>query len=253
LHFLKPKKGDKKREIKYAQKVEILLFQERITRFLELGISQGLITYDEYRVLVNLLERERRVATAHPEIYLGLLEDSINLIPKLAKEASQELTIINEELKKRGLQVKKVGRDESFWSFRALGSDASSCPIPMEMLRAAAVSGVAEIEGSKPIVLRDFVTAKSSEMGEGAFKFYYKLRAEALIPVACLRLLEECEKGRLVPPDCIVIDGPLSASRLLFRVPKRYRGTTSKRALEELEERARQLIKFKRGVDEALS
>jgi hypothetical protein len=225
--------------------VEILLFQHRITSLLELGISKGLITYDEYRFLINLLERERRVATAHPELYLGLLEDSMNLIPKLAREAGRELTILNEELKKRGLQVKKVERDESFWSFRALGSDASSCPVPMEMLRAAVVSGVAEIEGSKPIVLRDFVTAKSGEMGEGAFKFYYKLRAEALIPVACLRLLEECEKGKLAPPDCIVIDGPLSASRLLFRVPKRYRGTTDKRALEELEERARQLIKLR--------
>jgi len=43
--------------------------QERITRFLELGVVQGHITRDEYHALIDLLERERRVATARPELY----------------------------------------------------------------------------------------------------------------------------------------------------------------------------------------
>jgi hypothetical protein len=219
--------------------------QERITKFLQFGVAQGYITHDEYQALINILERERRVATARPELYAGLLEDSMNLIPKLASQASQELATIHEELRKRGLQVKKVERNEELWSLRALGADASSCPIPMGMLRAAVVSGFAGVEGEEPVVLRDFVIVKSNEMGRGTFRFYTELRGEALIPTACLRFLEECEKKRLVLPDCIILDGPLSASRILFRAPKRYRGSASKSALRELTKRARQLISLR--------
>ena len=71
---------------------------------MQFGVAQGHITHDEYQELINILERERRVATARPELYAGLLEDSMNLIPRLAKEAGQELATIHEELRKRGLQ-----------------------------------------------------------------------------------------------------------------------------------------------------
>jgi hypothetical protein len=218
--------------------------QERITRFLELGVAQGLITHDEYQALVNALEREGRVATARPELYLGLLEDSMSLIPKLASQAGQELATIHEELRRRGLQVKKVEKDEESWSLRALGADASSCPIPMGMLRAAVVSGFAGVEGEEPVVLRDFVIVKSNEMGRGTFRFYTELRGEALIPTACLRFLEECEKKSLLP-DCVILDGPLSPSSLLLKLPKRYRGGASKKALRELTRRARQLVSLR--------
>jgi len=93
--------------------------QERITKFLQFGVAQGIITHDEYQELINVLERERRVATARPELYAGLLEDSMNLIPKLASQASQELATVHEELRKRGLQVKKVEKDEELCSLKS--------------------------------------------------------------------------------------------------------------------------------------
>jgi hypothetical protein len=169
----------------------------------------------------------------------------MNLIPRLAREAGQELATIHEELRKRGLQVKKVEKDEELWSLRALGADASSCPIPMGMLRAAVVSGFAGVEGEEPVVLRDFVIVKSNEMGRGTFRFYTELRGEALIPTACLRFLEECEKKSLVLPDCVILDGPLSPSSLLLKLPKRYRGGASKKALRELTRSARQLVSLR--------
>ena len=131
-----------------------------------------------------------------------------------------------------------MARDEAMWSLKALGADASSCPIPMGMTKAALIGAIAHSEGGPPIILRDLVRIKNDAMGNREFKFYYQVLAEALIPVACIRHMDEY--GR---PDCVIIDGPLSASGLLIKVP-RTKGF-SKEAYREVQGRAHQLIRVR--------
>jgi hypothetical protein len=213
-------------------------FQERISRFLKMGVDEGLITLDDYEALMSVLEEAGKITTIHPELYAGLLKDSLESLSQMAKEAQQEISSLREKLEEKGLEIVNVAKDEAMWSLRALGADASSCPIPMGMTKAALIGAIAQSEGKPPVILRDLVKVKSDLMGNREFKFHYQVLAETLIPVACIRHIDEYGK-----PDCVIVDGPLSASGLLIKVP-RTKGF-SQEAYREVQERAHQLIRVR--------
>jgi len=214
------------------------LFQERISNFLQMGVDEGLITLDDYYALMSVLEEAEKITTIHPELYAGLLKDSTTSLYEMAKEAQQKISTLKRTLEEGGLKIIDVARDEEMWTLRALGADASSCPIPMGMAKAAFISAIAYVEGSPPIILRDLVKVKSDAMASREFKFYYQVLAEALIPVACIRHMNEYGK-----PECVVIDGPLSASSLLIRIP--YRKGLRGEVYREMQEKAHQLIRIR--------
>jgi hypothetical protein len=213
-------------------------FQERVSRFLQKGLGEGLITLDDYDALMSVLEEAGKITTIHPELYAGLLKDSITSLSEMAKEAQREISKIKGALEKRGLRVMDVAKDEGMWSLKALGADASSCPIPMGMAKAAFISAMAYVEGKPPVILRDLVRVDSDAMASREFKFYYQVLAEALIPAACIRHMDGYGK-----PDCVIIDGPLSASSLIIRIP--YRRGLSEEVYREMQNKAHQLIRVR--------
>jgi len=212
--------------------------QERISKFLQMGMNEGLITLDDYDALMSVLEEAGKITTIHPELYAGLLKDSITSLSEMAKEAEQEVSNVKGMLKEKGLKIMNVAKDEEMWSLKALGADASSCPVPMGMAKAAFISAMAYMEGKPPIIMRDLVKVESDAMASREFKFYYQCLAEALIPAACIRHMEEHGK-----PDCVIIDGPLSASGLLIRIP--YRRGLSQEVYNEMQDKAHQLIRIR--------
>jgi len=203
-----------------------------------MGIDEGFITLDDYHALMSILEEAGKITTIHSELYAGLLKDSTTSLSEMAKEAQQKISTLKRTLEERGLKIIDVARDEKMWTLRALGADASSCPIPMGMAKAAFISAIAYVEGRPPIILRDLVKVKSDAMASREFKFYYQVLAEAFIPVACIRHMNEYGK-----PDCVVIDGPLSASSLLIRIP--YRKGLREEVYYEMQEKAHQLIRIR--------
>jgi len=76
-------------------------FQERISKFLKIGVDEGLITLDDYQALMSVLEEAGKVTTIHPELYAGLLKDSIESLSEMAKEAQREISSLRESWKKR--------------------------------------------------------------------------------------------------------------------------------------------------------
>jgi len=213
-------------------------FQDRVTKFIEKGLGEGLLSLDDYEALMEVLEEAGKITTIHPELYAGLLKDTFKALPKIAGEAEKEISKLKEKLKSRGLKVHHVDKDEGMWSLGALGSDASSCPMPIGMMKVAYISGMAYREGTPPVIMRDLITASNDEMGRREFKFYYQVQAEAFIPTACIRHIKE--HGT---PDCVVIDGPLSASLLLRRIP--YRRGLKEEVHSEMQEKAYQLIRLR--------
>ena len=217
-------------------------FQERISKFLEIGVSEGLLTIDDYNALVAMLEEAGKVTTIHPELYAGLLEDSLESFSEMTKEAKKEISKIREMLKEKGLKIEDVAKDQEMWSLKALGADASSCPVPMGLTKVAFISAMAFREGTRPIIMRDLIRVKSDEMTSREFKFYYQVQAEALIPVACIRHIED-HMEEFGKPDVVIIDGPLSASSLLIKIP--YRAGLKREVYRKMQEKAHQLIRVR--------
>jgi len=213
-------------------------FQERVTKFLDASLSEGLLSLEDYNALMATLEEAGKITTIHPELYAGLLKDSLESMRKMAKEAEGHISRLRESLEDKGLKIHNTARDEGMWSLSALGADASSCPVPMALAKAAFISSMALREEYPPIILRDLITVSHDEMASREFKFYYQVQAEALIPAACIRHIEAHGK-----PECVVIDGPLSASDLLIRVP--YRKGLKEEAHKELQDKAHQLIRVR--------
>ena len=213
-------------------------FQERIGKFLDEGLKEGLLTLDDYNSIIALLEEAGKITTIHPELYAGLLKDSLDVLPKITAETEKELSILKNKLKSKGFKILNVVVDEDLWSLEPLGADASSCPMPIGMLKAAYISAMALREKTSPIIVRDFITASNDEMGSREFKFYYQVQAEALIPVVSIRHIKENGK-----PSCVVIDGPLSASLLLRRIP--YRPGLKEEVYQELQNKAYELIRIR--------
>jgi len=213
-------------------------FQERVSKFLDIGMSEGLLTIDDYNALVAVLEEAGKITTIHPELYAGLLKDSLESFSEMTKEAEKEVSKIRKMLKEKGLKIEDVAKDQEMWSLKALGADASSCPVPMGLAKAAFISAMAFREETRPIIMRDLIRVENDAMASREFKFYYQVQAEALIPAACIRHIEEFGK-----PDCVVIDGPLSASGLLIRIP--YRVGLKDEVYREMQEKAHQLIRVR--------
>jgi hypothetical protein len=203
-----------------------------------MGVSEGLLTLDDYSALISVLEEAGKITTIHPELYAGLLKDSLESLSRMAKEAQEEISKLQKMLKEKGLKIRDVTKDQEMWSFKALGADASSCPVPMGMAKAAFVSAMAFREGTQPIIMRDLVRVENDAMASREFKFYYQVLAETLIPAACIRHVEDYGKS-----DCVVIDGPLSASGLLIRIP--YRVGLKDEVYREMQEKAHQLIRVR--------
>ncbi len=213
-------------------------FQERITRFLDASLSEGLLSIEDYNALMSMLEKAGKMTTIHPELYAGLLKDSLEVLPKITAETEKELSKLREALKSKGFKAFDVTADESLWALEPLGADASSCPMPIGMLKAAYISAMALREKTFPIIVRDFITVSSDEMGSREFKFYYQVQAESLIPVVAIRHIKENGK-----PSCVVIDGPLSASLLLRRIP--YRVGLKDEVYQEMQNKAYGLIRLR--------
>lgn len=213
-------------------------FQERVTKFVEKGLELGFLTMEDYEALMKVLETAGKMTTIHPELYAGLLRDTIEQLPKITEATRKEASSLRKMLESEGLEIHDVSKDESLWALKTIGSDASSCPIPIGLMKAAYISGMAFGEENPPIIVRDLVMVSNDEMGGREFKFYYQVQAEALIPVTCIRYIKENEE-----PDCIVIDGPLSASLLLRRIP--YRRGLKQEVYQDMQKKAHQLIRVR--------
>jgi len=88
------------------------------------------------------------------------------------------------------------------------------------------------------VIVRDIITASNDEMGSREFKFFYQTQAESLIPATCIRHIKEYGK-----PACVVIDGPLSASLLLRKIP--YRKGLKESVYSDMKEKAHSLIRLR--------
>lgn len=213
-------------------------FQERIGKFLDEGLKEGLLSLEDYNSIVILLEEAGKITTIHPELYAGLLKDSLEALPKITAETEKELSKLRKALKSKGLKIYDVAINEDLWALDPLGADASSCPMPIGMLKAAYISAMALREKTPPVIVRDFITVSNDEMGSREFKFYYQVLAESLIPVVSIRHIKENGK-----PNCVVIDGPLSASLLLRRIP--YRPGLKEEVYQEMQNKAYELIRLR--------
>ncbi|MEM2293655.1 MAG: DNA double-strand break repair nuclease NurA [candidate division WOR-3 bacterium] len=212
--------------------------QERILKFLKEGLSSGLLTLNDYNALLSVLEESSKVTTIHPKLYAGLLKDSIESFSEMTEEAEKEISKFKTILEDRGLEVKEVVKNEEMWSIKALGADASSYPLPIATAKVALISAIALREETQPMIMRDIVKVKNNVMTSREFKFYYQVQAESLIPVACIRHIEELGK-----PESVIVDGPLSASGLLINVP--YRRGLKPEVYGEIRRKSHQLIRIR--------
>lgn len=213
-------------------------FQERIERFLNEGIKEGLLSLEDYTSIMSLLEEAGKITTIHPELYSGLLKDTLEVLPKITTETKKEISKLKNALGSRGFKIYDVAINDDLWSLEPLGADASSCPMPIGMMKAAYISAMALREKTPPVIIRDFITVSNDEMGSREFKFYYQVQAESLIPVVSIRHIKENGK-----PSCVVIDGPLSASLLLRRIP--YRAGLKNEVYQEMQNKAHELIRLR--------
>ena len=213
-------------------------FQEKFTKFIEKGLSNGFITMEDYNLLMETLEKSGKVTTIHPMLYAGLLNDIFEALPKWTRKAEEEILKLEKTLKREGLKTYDVDVEENLWELDSLGADASSCPLPIGMMNVAFISAMAFREGSDPIIMRDLITASHEKMGKREFKFFYQVQAEALIPVASIEHIKTHGK-----PGCVVIDGPLSASLLIRKVP--YRRGLSHEVYQSMQNKAYQLIRLR--------
>lgn len=218
----------------------MFLFQEKLIKFLSKGLASAELSEEEYRLVLEALQKAGKITTVHPELYKGLLEDALRELPKLAKRAEGSLQEVREALKDIGIEVLKVDREDGLMNLEAVGSDASSNPMPTAMAMIALVGGIAlrEPQSFNPSIARDIIIEDSGTVGSRTFKFYYQVKAESLIPIASLKQLEDYEA-----PECLVVDGPLSASSLLIRVP--YRKGLKREVYKEVQDSAHRLIRLR--------
>ena len=210
---------------------------ERLTKYLEEGVKSGRLSEEEYRSLLEALERAGKITTVHPELYKGLLDDALRVLPAMAKKVKSQKDDIKKTLDGAGLETVQVDIDESLMDVEALASDASSCPVPVAMAYVALAGAIAlrEPRRTPPKIARELIIEDSASMGGRSFKFYYQVIAESLIPITCMSQIEEYGGAQV-----LVVDGPLSASELLRRVP-RGRGVT-RDAHRRIQKAARNLI-----------
>jgi len=213
-------------------------FQEKFARFVEKGLNDGVLTLDDYNLLMEIIEASGKVTTIHPMLYAGLLNDMFEALPKWTQKAEKEVSKLEKTLKLKGLGIYNVDIDENLWKLDALSADASSCPLPIGMMNVAFISAMALREGSDPIIIRDLITVSHEDMGKREFKFFYQVQAEALIPAASIKHIKLFGK-----PNCVVIDGPLSASLLIRKVP--YRRGLSHEVYQNMQNKAYQLIRLR--------
>lgn len=148
-------------------------FQERVSKFLDMGMSEGLLTFDDYNALMVALEEAGKITTIHPELYAGLLKDSLESFSEMTKEAQKEVSKLKKALKDKRLKIKDVVKDEEMWPLNALGADASSCPVPMGLAKAAFISAMASREETQPVIIRDLIRVENDAIASREFKFYY--------------------------------------------------------------------------------
>jgi len=213
---------------------------ERLTKYLEEGVKTGRLSEEEYRALLEALERAGKITTIHPELYKGFLDDALHVLPAMAEKVRSHKDDMKKALKGAGLETIQVNKDESMMDIEALASDASSCPVPVAMAYVALVGAIAlrEPRRTPPKIARELIVENSASMGGRSFKFYYQVIAESLIPVTCISQIKEYGGAQV-----LVVDGPLSASELLRRVPK-GRGVT-KDAHRRIQKAAHGLIKLR--------
>ncbi len=90
-------------------------FQERIGRFLDEGLKEGLLSLEDYNSVMNLLEEAGKITTIHPELYAGLLKDSLEVLPKITAETEKELSRLKKALKLKGFKTFDVTANEDLW------------------------------------------------------------------------------------------------------------------------------------------
>jgi len=215
-------------------------FQERILAYLRGGVRSGELSEEEYLEVMEALERAGKITTTHPELYKGLLESSLERLPDLAKKVKAHRDDMRRALSGAGLETFQADINENMMKVEAIGSDASSNPMPVTAAYVALVGGIAirDPRRTSPIIARDILIEDSDSMGHRSFKFYYQVYAEKLIPITCIKQIKDNGAA-----EVLVVDGPLSASILLRRVPK-GRGVTQK-AYQKIQKAAHELIRLR--------
>ena len=215
-------------------------FQERLLAYLRSGVRSGELSEEEYLEVVEALERAGKITTTHPELYKGLLDSSLERLPNLARKVKAHRDSIRRALREAGLEIVQANVNESMMRAESIGSDASSNPMPITVAYVALIGGIAvrEPERTSPIIARDILIEDSDSMGHRSFKFYYQVCAEKLIPITCIKQIRDNGDA-----EVLIVDGPLSASILLRRVP-RGRGVTQK-AYRKIQEAAHELIRLR--------
>ncbi len=66
--------------------------------------------------------------------------DSLEVLPKITAKTEKELSELKEDLKLKGFKTFDVAADEDLWALEPLGANASSCPMPIGMLKVAYIS-----------------------------------------------------------------------------------------------------------------
>jgi len=161
--------------------------------------------------------------TISPELYRKLRNGLMEKMPELVENARKSVREAAEELTSRGLEVLAVERDEDAQKHIAVGADASYAPMPIGMGHLAMVASIAlreprKPESAKPSGAVEIMHKKADRMTRREFKFLCQLKGEALIPALSVKQLETNGHEDVV---CVLLDGPLSASLILRKVPRR--------------------------------
>ena len=152
----------------------------------------------------------------HHELYELLLRGSIEAISSITREAVSRVSEVLRSFTRIGFLPKRVEKDESLMRLDAVGADASSFLLPLNVKRVALISAMAI--GDECEVEAKAVIWNGKPLSRLAFKFWYQAQAETLIPEVTMRYVRNRRR-----PDAIVVDGPLSPNKALLEVPYRVR------------------------------
>lgn len=196
------------------------MWQAKIIKWIEEGEKRGILSetdVEELKRLLKKFEEEGRLTTIHPMLYKGILRDALDELPRTIKGVKGDIESGVVNLLRERIDIIDVNVKDELRGMNFLGSDASSYPLPLQAMRVAVIGGIAITLGHEdsPTLLWDKpIIFPRNEIGRREFKFLYQSKAEKLIPLATIDQLEKYDDV-----EGVIIDGPLSDSLLLRRVP----------------------------------
>ena len=192
------------------------------------------LTKKDMEEILRALER-REWISLNPELFEKLRARASEALAEELKKADGIMSQLREAVLEK-IDILEVEADEGLASLEAIGSDASSHPIPLAISRIALISGIAvrDPPRTRPSILGD-VVCLSNERSRTEFRFIMSARREALIPLTILH-----QATSFGTPEAVFIDGPLSISQWYKKAWTR----DVREAVGELVRARRELIGF---------